>query len=64
MTVCKNNSLDNGISLDSLGLARCVLDAAALQQLEILDVNDRGNRSTKGSLMHALDRCRTPMGKR
>lgn len=41
-----------------------VLDAQALENLEIFEVQGKTKRITKGSLFHYLDRCSTKFGKR
>ena len=41
-----------------------ILDVAALQNLAVLEVNDKSLDSIKGSLIRYLDKTSTPFGKR
>jgi DNA mismatch repair protein MSH6 len=44
--------------------AAMILDAQALENLEILEVQGKLSKIHEGSLLHHLDRCSTKFGKR
>ena len=50
--------------LDTSLLFTMTMDSQALQHLEILEVQGRTKNMVEGSLLHFLDRTKTPFGKR